>query len=395
MSGRKVSSYRLAQETLRIIQQQRAEQERIRQEAAERKKTIANIVQQQQAVSSISEKLSELLKNTPQGLKDTFSDTVKKADQWTNNIQKTRNSIDTNGSNYALKSQSNKLNSQREDGQQYLKTLTKNFSKDADTLEKNLIDELLDLNTKFDENKESLNNWAGSNEVNKIVKDLTESERCIKEKKLKDATDIKNRIADNLNTQISSVNHLSAVFNQYEQEKELLDPWFDEEIHQINKKFDECKKLLQKGDYVASNRNVSEIQVNLDKKISEAKDLDEKDKKRNFVLESLKKVCTSMGFEEVGYSIEGRGKSNRIIYTIDTFSQGKIKFSLSLDSIDADSGIVDNHCMSEFDKVSESLQNNFGIQTQFKRVSESGPDKLIRKGEKDEPDGVMLENSGN
>ena len=102
-----------------------------------------------------------------------------------------------------------------------------------------------------------------------------------------------------------------------------------------------------------------------------------------------------MGFEEVGYSIEGRGKSNRIIYTIDTFSQGKIKFSLSLDSIDADSGIVDNHCMSEFDKVSESLQNNFGIQTQFKRVSESGPDKLIRKGEKDEPDGVMLENSGN
>jgi len=395
MSGRKVSSFQLAQETLRIIQQQRAEQERIRQEVDERKKTIANIAQQQQTVSSISTKLSELLKNTPQGLKDTFSDTVKNADQWINSIQKTRNSIDKNGSNYALQSELNKINSQREQGQQYLKTLTKNFTKDADNIEKSIIDELIDLNTKFDENKESLNNWVGSNEVNKILKDLREAERCIKDKKLKDATGIKNRMAEYLNTQLSSVNKLSTVFNQYEQEKELLDNWFDEEMRQINKKFDESKILLQKGDYAASNRNIPEIQMNLDKKISEAKEFDEKDKKRNFVLESLKKVCTSMGFEEVGYSIEGRGKSNRIFYTIDTFSQGKIKFSLSLDSIDADSGIVDNHCMSEFDKVSESLQNNFGIQTQFKRVSESGPDKLIRKGEKDEPDGVKLENSAN
>lgn len=395
MSGRKVSSYRLAQETLRILQQQRAEQERIRRDIAERKKTIANIAQQQQAVSSISTKLSTLLKNTPQGLKDTFSDTVKKADQWTNRIQKTRNSTDTNGSNYDLQFELSKINSQRDEGQQYLKMLTKNFTKDADIIEKSIIDDLIDLNAKFDENKESLNYWVGSNEVNKIVKDLTESERCIKEKKLKDATDIKNRIAEYLNTQISSVDTLSTVFNQYEQEMEILNYWFDEEMRQINKKFDESKILLQNGDYATFNRKVSEIQVNLDKKISDAKELDEKDKKRNFVLESLKKVCTSMGFEEVGYSIEGKGKSNRIIYTIDTFSQGKIKFSISLESIDADSGIVDNHCLSEFDKVSESLQNNFGIQTRFTRISESGPDKLIRKGEKDEPDGVKLENSTN
>ena len=89
-----------------------------------------------------------------------------------------------------------------------------------------------------------------------------------------------------------------------------------------------------------------------------------------------------MGFDEVGHLVEGTGKSNRIIYTIDTFSQGKIKFCLSLDSIDADSGIVDNHCMSEFDKVSESLQKNFGVQTQFKRVHEQTVPIKIRQGER-------------
>jgi len=124
------------------------------------------------------------------------------------------------------------------------------------------------------------------------------------------------------------------------------------------------------------------MQKILNAKITEAKELDEKDSKRKYVLESLKKVCNSMGFEEVGTSIEGKGKSNRIVYTVDTFSQGKIKFCLSLDSIDADSGIVDNHCMSEFDKVSESLQKNFGVQTKFQRIHEQTGPMKIRQGER-------------
>lgn len=87
-----------------------------------------------------------------------------------------------------------------------------------------------------------------------------------------------------------------------------------------------------------------------------------------------------MGFDEVETKNEGNGKSSRIVYIIDTFSQGKIKFCLSLDSIDADSGIVDNHCMSEFDKVSESLQKNFGVQTKFKRIHEETGPKKMRTG---------------
>jgi hypothetical protein len=382
MSGIKTTKFRIVDpERERRLREVQREKERIRQEKAERTRILANITQQQQTVTATSNKLRDLLKTTPQGLKETFGSSVQEAERWTDTVQNSIKNVDKSGSNAALKNQLGKINSQREEGQQYLKSLTKNFTQDADNMEKSVIDELLDLNSKFEGNKESINKWAGLDEVNKLAKDLSEAERYLKDKKLKDATNLKNRVAEHLNNQINSVNKFSAVFNQYEQEKELLKPWFDEEMRVIDKRFEESKVFLKQGKYDELARNLTEMQKNLEIKINEANELDEKDQKRNYVLESLKKVCNSMGFEEVGHSVDGTGKSNRIIYTIDTFSQGKIKFCLSLDSIDADSGIVDNHCMSEFDKVSESLQKNFGVQTKFKRVhDQTGPIKK-RQGE--------------
>jgi hypothetical protein len=378
---------------LRIIQQQRAAQERQRQEAAERKQMAAALTQQQKVAMGLSKQISDLIKSTPQGIRDTFGTTVQDAERWINTVQKTSRDIDTSGSNASLSSQLRKISSQKEEGQKYLNTLIQKFTKDADTMEKSVVTELLGLKIKFEENKESITRLAGLDEVNRIGKDLGEAERCTREKKLKDAMDLKNRAAVSLDDQINSITKFSTVYNQYEQEMDLLKPWFDEEMRIIDNKFDGLKVFLGQEKYADFSKNLSEIQKNLELKIQEAKELEEKNQKRSYVLESLKKVCTSMGFEEVGQSVEGKGKSNRIVYTIDTFSQGKIKFYLSLDTIDADSGIADNHCMSEFDKVSESLQKNFGVQTQFKRVLESAPERLIRKGELDEPDGVEQQNS--
>ena len=393
MSGRKRSGFRLSSEMLRIIQQQRAAQERQRQEAAERKQMAAALTQQQKVAMGLSKQISDLIKSTPQGIRDTFGTTVQDAERWINTVQKTSRDIDTSGSNASLSSQLRKISSQKEEGQKYLNTLIQKFTKDADTMEKSVVTELLGLKIKFEENKESITRLAGLDEVNRIGKDLGEAERCTREKKLKDAMDLKNRAAVSLDDQINSITKFSTVYNQYEQEMDLLKPWFDEEMRIIDNKFDGLKVFLGQEKYADFSKNLSEIQKNLELKIQEAKELEEKNQKRSYVLESLKKVCTSMGFEEVGQSVEGKGKSNRIVYTIDTFSQGKIKFYLSLDTIDADSGIADNHCMSEFDKVSESLQKNFGVQTQFKRVLESAPERLIRKGELDEPDGVEQQNS--
>jgi hypothetical protein len=380
MSGRKVSTFKIDQATLRRIQQQRAEQERIRQEKAERIRVLATITQQQKIITATSNKLTELLKTTPPGIKDTFRSSVQDAERWMTTIQKSMKDFDKNSSSSTLKTQSGKMHSQQDQGQQYLILLTKQFTKDADNMAKSAIEDLLELNTKFEENKDSITKWAGLDEVNKIAKDLTETDRCIRDKRLKDATSLKNRTGEYLNNQIKSIDKLSAIFSQYEEEKELLKPWFDDEMKGFDKKFADFKIVLRQGKYEDLNRSLSDMQKHLNVKINEAKELDEKEQKRQYVLESLKKVCTSMGFDEVETKNEGNGKSSRIVYTIDTFSQGKIKFCLSLDSIDADSGIVDNHCMSEFDKVSESLQKNFGVQTKFKRIHEETGPKKMRTG---------------
>jgi len=380
MSGRKVSTFKIDQATLRRIQQQRAEQERIRQEKAERIRVLATINQQQKIITATSNKLTELLKTTPPGIKDTFRSSVQDAERWMTTIQISMKDFDKNSPSSTLKTQSGKMHSQQDQGQQYLILLTKQFTKDADNMAKSAIEDLLELNTKFEENKDSITKWAGLDEVNKIAKDLTETDRCIRDKRLKDATSLKNRTGEYLNNQIKSIDKLSAIFSQYEEEKELLKPWFDDEMKGFDKKFDDFKIVLRQGKYEDLTRSLSDMQRTLDVKINEAKELDEKEQKRQYVLESLKKVCTSMGFDEVETKNEGKGKSSRIVYTIDTFSQGKIKFCLSLDSIDADSGIIDNHCMSEFDKVSESLQKNFGVQTKLKRIHEETGPKKMRTG---------------
>jgi hypothetical protein len=380
MSGRKVSTFKIDQATLIRIQQQRAEQERIRQEKAERIRVLATINQQQKIITATSNKLTELLKTTPQGIKDTFRSSVQDAERWMSTIQISMKDFDKNSSSATLKTQSGKMHSQQDQGQHYLRLLTKQFTKDADDMAKSAIGDLLELNTKFEENKDSISKWAGLDEVNKIAKDLTEAERCIRDKRLKDATSLKNRTGEYLNNQIKSIDKLSAIFSQYEQEKELLKPWFDDEMKGFDKKFADFKIVLRQRKYEDLNKFLSEMQKHLTVKINEAKELDEKEQKRQYVLESLKKVCSSMGFDDVETKNEGTGKSSRIVYTIDTFSQGKIKFCLSLDSIDADSGIVDNHCMSEFDKVSESLQKNFGVQTKFKRIHEETGPKKMRTG---------------
>jgi len=376
MSGRKVSQIRIDAATLRRIQQQRAEQERIRRERIERSKALESISQQQQNITATSNQLRDLLKSTPSGIKETFRESVQEAERWMNTIQTSMKEFNKNDTNAALKHHFEKIESLQLQGQRSLKNLTRQFTKDADNITKSAIEDLLELNSKFGEKKEDLIKWAGFNTVNTIIKDLAELDHNIKEKRLKEAVALKNRIAGNLNSQIQSVEKLSSVFNQYEQDKELLQSWFDVETKNIERKFDDIKQNLIQGKSTEIYQHLTEMQKKLDMMINEAKDLNEKDQKRQYVLESLKKVCNSMGFEEVSQTVEGTGKSNRIVYIIDTFSHGKIKFSLSLDSINADSGIADNHCMNEFDKVSESLQKNFGIQTKFKRVSEeTGPIK--------------------
>jgi len=380
MSGHKCSGFTLSPEQIRRIQEAQAEQARIRRERAERNQILGNISRQEQAIHATSDKIKELLRTTPQGFKDTFHPSVKEAEQWMNSIQKTVNESDKNGPNASLNVQLEALRSHGEMGQKNYQSLIKKFTEEADEMTKIIRVELLDLNLEYERNRGLIEKWAGLSELNKIAKSLLEVGQCIKEKNLKDAIYKKAQVAEYLNSEINGINAYSIVFNQYEQEKDLLIPWFDEEIQSIEKKMRDIKEDLTQGKHEGVKKDLEEVRLYLEKKINEAKILEEKDQKRKYVFESLKKVCNSMGFDEVKQTVEGKGTSSRIVYTIDTYTQGKIRFYISLDNINADSGIVENHCLSEFDKVSTSLQENFGVKTEFKRVDEQPDIKKIGDG---------------
>lgn len=381
MSGLKESSYRIEQERLRRIWEAQREKERIRQEKAERNRILSNINQQKKVISASANSLKELLKSTPQGLKDTFRGPVQNAERWIETVQKTIVTDEKSSANASLKHHLAMMHSEREKGQHFLKDLTKIFTKTANEMENDILTEFIDVKATFEENKESIKKWDGSDGVNKFAKDLDKIDQLLQKKKLTDAARLTKSMDEHLKSHIQSIDNLAEASSRYEQDKEVLLPWFEEETQRIEKEFDNLKNILRQGKYSDLSKSLTQIQKRIDMKTKEAKNLEEKDQKRQYVLESLKKVCESMGFEEVGQSVEGKGKERRIIYTIDTFSQGKIKFCLSLDNIEADSGIIDNKCISEFDKVSEALQK-LGIHTKFKRVSEvPGPIK-IRKGEK-------------
>ena len=174
--------------------------------------------------------------------------------------------------------------------------------------------------------------------------------------------------------------------------QESIKTWF--EIDTVNK----IENLLIKtGDFLRQKQLsqagscLTEIESTVSSKIQEAQELEYKHQKRLYVLKALRQVCTEMGFEESEPSFEKPGNRNRIVYEVDTFSQGKIRFFLTLEGISSHSNIVQSRCLDEFDKLSASLDEEFGVKTKFKILGEIPRERLIRKGEIDLPEGTQME----
>lgn len=388
MSGIKVSPYHIEQERLRRIQAAqrereriRQEKERIRQEKAEQNRLLSNINQQKKVINTTANSLKELLKNTPQGLKETFSEPVQNAERWMENVLKIIENDEKSRTNASLQHHLGKIHSERERGQHFLKDLTKTLTKTADAMANNILTELTDVKATFEENKELIIKWDSLDGVNNIAKDINKIDQFLQTKKLTDAAQLTKRVDEHLKNHIKSIDNISEVFSKYEQNKEVLLPWFEGETKKIDKEFDNLKNVLGQSKYSDLSKSLTQMQKRIETKTKEAQELEVEDQKRQYVLESLKKVCESMGFEEVEQSVEGIGKESRIKYTVDTFSQGNITFYLSLEEIKADSAIIDKRCMSEFEKISEDLKKNFGVHTKFQRVSEVPGPKKIRKDE--------------
>lgn len=212
---------------------------------------------------------------------------------------------------------------------------------------------------------------AGAAILNKLNDDLTQKAPEMEKKLKREYSDIESKIAGY---------------------RELLVLWFGEEhVKDIENNMNKIQNFIKAKDYKKAEALISKLNNKLNSNLNEAKELEEKDHKRDYVLSSLRNVAREMGFKETTPKFETpenepMHKRSRIIYKVDTYDQGKIKFYLSLDDISANSGIVENKCMGEFDKISEKLKKKFGVNTKFKKkqikiTGKKGNEKIAKPEE--------------
>jgi hypothetical protein len=168
----------------------------------------------------------------------------------------------------------------------------------------------------------------------------------------------------------------------------LINNWYGAEevarVESIVRRLHEDLRGDRLGDVAL---RAASLQQELDAKVQQAEANESKYQQRLYVLKGLRQVCAEMGFEEVDPPRSERpgDRMSRIKLIVDTIDRGRVTFYLSLESIEADSCISQNHCFEEFSELSKQLTDTFGIVTKFKIPEAESSPRSARKGELDEP----------
>jgi hypothetical protein len=173
--------------------------------------------------------------------------------------------------------------------------------------------------------------------------------------------------------------------------QQLLRLWCDEaQTQRWERTLQEARQLLDTERYPTLAPLLDALAQELRAQGQRAEEQEDKHQKRLYLLKALRQVCAEMGFQEVSDVRRERAgdRSSSIFLTVDTMDRGQIDFTLSLDQISTFAGIDDNYCFAEFGKLSRALEEEFGVQTQFRPVDGTPAPQLIRKGEMDLPDGA-------
>lgn len=288
----------------------------------------AKIEDERKKITSLMKRLKKELDAAPDGLKKTFLPLTSGVEDW---IQRAENRISIKVSEEGdvpyLKNTLGRFTEMVEEGQMHMEKTLETFTVRADRMEKNLVMRLSRLESDFGGKEEGIETWLPAN-----------------------AERIRN-LLKNITTEIEYKN------------------------------FGMAETFL------------TEAKMILDESVSKSQELEMKHQKRLYLLKSLRQVCSEMGFEETkapDYQDE-TDRTKPIEFEVDTMDQGKITFYLSLDGIRTFSEIMDGKCISEFDQLSEYLEEEFGVKTQFAHEEDKPDDILIAKGELEIPgeDSVM------
>lgn len=175
--------------------------------------------------------------------------------------------------------------------------------------------------------------------------------------------------------------------------EELLSTWVKPFFRQAVENVATARDLLHEKRLKDAERLLAKTQAEIQKAVESAKKQEELHQKRLYLLGSLRQVCKDLGFEEISKPKLERedDPTSSILYVVETFAWGQIRFSITLDSVQAFSQLNSATCFEKFDLLSQSLKDGFGINTEFRHMDGSRPPKLVRKEEKPLPRSRRLE----
>ncbi|MEN3039242.1 MAG: hypothetical protein ABDI07_08865 [Candidatus Kryptonium sp.] len=231
------------------------------------------------------------------------------------------------------------------------------FSKELNSAELNkIVETLLSIN----------------NEGNEAISQLVEIKEVKREKKAKEL-----------------IKNLEALKSEIKAMEELFKKWKPDEFRIMSEHLNELRLLVEKGEFIKVEDEIKSFKNNISQKKEEVLNLQAQDEQRWYVVEALRKVCMEMGWGEVKEpSLEdSNNPASPIIYIVQTYYAGEMRFYLTLEGIKVNSPISteEQACYKEFGKLSEELKN-FGIITKFESIERSEEPKLTQKSERDLPD---------
>jgi hypothetical protein len=178
--------------------------------------------------------------------------------------------------------------------------------------------------------------------------------------------------------------HLAETEQLYLHHEALLRLWFGEpQTKAWSETLQAARHLSDNEQYPEAERIITALRQQFTDKGVYAETQENKHQKRLYLLKAIRQVCADMGFKEMSpprYEYE-EDRGSRIVLKVDTLDRGHIEFMLSLDSISSWSELSEGRCFEEFGQLSQFLESEFGIQTQFKMADCAPVPKLKQKGE--------------
>jgi hypothetical protein len=185
--------------------------------------------------------------------------------------------------------------------------------------------------------------------------------------------------------------------------KELAEKWMPEDYKQLQSRHTAMDKRLKKArEEIGAGADADALKEELESLkrdallltekagliASDAESREDRQRRRIYVLKALRSVCASLGFhelEEPHYEKPGNPNTD-VLHRYDTLNRGVVSFRLRLDGrIESDSQISLDVCSEEHERITSLMLEEFGVATEFRRVTDDDKPEVIDSKRKPMP----------